>query len=406
MRIRYALYWSHLAHRWLPRRVRLRATWRKSGAMKTAESILNALTEPVLLLDGSLRSVMANPAFYTAFGIAPGQLAGTPAPSLVQGESSQARIRLALEAVAAGQTEVSGIELKGGPPPAPPRLFTLRARRVTFSHLAPEMVLAEFRDITREHEAERRIQELNEALLRHTAELERSNRDLESFTHSASHDLRTPLRMTGKITHLLLQEHGSELPQSAVEKLHMILNTTEEMGNLIENLLAFSRLNHVPLKRRPVDPARVVRDVLRLLRTEREGRDVRLRLDPLPPCLADRALLKQVYQNLIANALKFTRPCKRAEIQVGFKQINGQGAYFVRDNGVGLDTSNTASIFNSFHRLKNARPFEGSGIGLSLVKRIVERHDGHVWAEGEPGRGAAIYFVLSDTPQAGRTIKS
>jgi signal transduction histidine kinase len=150
----------------------------------------------------------------------------------------------------------------------------------------------------------------------------------------------------------------------------------------------------------------VVRDVLRLLREEREGRDVRLRLDPLPPCLADRALLKQVYQNLIANALKFTRPCKRAEIQVGFKQINGQGAYFVRDNGVGLDTSNPASIFNSFHRLKNARPFEGSGIGLSLVKRIVERHDGHVWAEGEAGRGAAIYFVLSDTPQAGRTIRS
>ena len=115
---------------------------------------------------------------------------------------------------------------------------------------------------------------------------------------------------------------------------------------------------------------------------------------------------KQVYLNLLANALKFTRPCKRAEIQIGFKPINGGGAYFVRDNGIGLDTTNPASIFNSFHRLKNARPFEGSGIGLSLVKRIVERHDGRVWAEGEAGRGAAIYFVLNDTPHAGRIVKS
>ena len=372
--------------------------------MKKAEAILNALTEPVLLLDGSLLAVMANPAFYEAFSIEPGQLAGMPAHSLVQGESSRTRIRLALEAVAAGQSEVEGVELKGGPRPALPRLFTLRARCMSFEQPGPQMVLAEFRDITREYESERRVQELNGSLLRYTADLERSNEDLESFTHSVSHDLRTPLRMTGKVAQLTLQDHGDELPQGAVEKLHMILDTTEEMGTLIENLLAFSQLTHAPLTRRQVHPGRIVRDVMRLLHSEYDGRDIGITIDPLPACQADRALLKQVYVNLLQNALKFTRSCERAEIHVGFMSVNGEGVYFVRDNGIGLDGPDLDSIFRSFHRLQNAQGTEGSGIGLSLVKRIVERHDGRVWAEGQLGHGAAIYFTLCAPPQLERNV--
>lgn len=367
-------------------------------AMKIAESLLNALAEPVLLLDNSLRAVMANPAFYHTFNLPPGHLAGVPAHELMSGDSSQARMKAVLDAVVGGLPEVEGVEVKGAPPPAPPRVLALNARRMTVVEGAPEMVLVEFRDITREREKELRIGELNDSLRRHADDLQRINEDLESFAHSASHDLRTPLRMTNKVASLLLREHGDQLPAGAVEKAEMILSSTEEMGNLIENLLAFSRMSHAALKKRLIDPSRVVRESARILKDERHGRDVRIALGELPPCIADRALLKQVYLNLLANALKFTRPCDRAEITIGCRRQDDENVYYVSDNGVGLDTSRTDIIFKSFQRLRNAQGFEGSGIGLSLVKRIIDCHGGRIWAEGEAGQGATINFTLGDEP--------
>lgn len=374
--------------------------------MKTAESILNALAEPVLLVDNTLCAVMANPAFLQAFGIQRTELIGTPASELMSGESSQARMKVALDAVLESRPAVEGIEVKGAPPPAPHRILSLHARRVSFIEGAPEMILVEFRDITREREKEIRIQELNDALRRHATELEQTNHDLESFTHSASHDLRTPLRLTNKVASLMLQEHGDALPPDAVEKVQMILNSTEEMGKLIENLLAFARLNHTSLKKRGLDPARLVREAARMLKGEREGRNVRIALGELAPCLADRALLKQVYLNLLANSLKFTRPREHAVIEIGCTQSNDETIYYVRDNGVGLDTTRPDSIFKSFHRLRNAQGFEGSGIGLALVKRIIDHHDGRIWAESEPNCGTTLYFTLGNSPEPERTAQT
>jgi len=200
-----------------------------------------------------------------------------------------------------------------------------------------------------------------------------------------------------KVAYLLVHEDVDELPESASEKLRMILDSTQELEDLIDKLLEFSRLNRAALKRRLLNPARLAREALRTLQEEREGRDVLIALDNMPPCLADRALLKQVYLNLLANALKFTRKCEHAEIQIGHRRDNGETIYFVRDNGVGLDTSRPDSIFKSFRRLRNAQGFEGSGIGLALVKRIIDHHDGRIWAEGEAGRGAAIFFTLGES---------
>jgi len=362
--------------------------------MKIAESILRTLSEPVLVLDGSLRAIMANPAFYEALEIAPRQLEALPVQELIAGESSQPRLRPILEAVLAQDSAVEDVEIVCTIPPLTRKVFSVSARRLAGGEDRTEMVLVELRDRTCEKESERQIRELNEALQQHGVDLEKINRELESFTHSVSHDLRVPLRLTNKIAHLLIQDHGAELPEAAMEKIHMILDSTREMSRLIVDLLTFSRVSREPMKKRRVDVGRLAREALEDLRDEFQGRDVEVVIDELPPCLAGRALLKQVFMNLLANALKFTRACERAEIRVGCTGTGDATVYFVRDNGVGFDMSHSESIFLAFHRFHRAPDFEGSGVGLALVKRIVERHGGRVWAEGAVERGATIYFTL------------
>ena len=251
-------------------------------------------------------------------------------------------------------------------------------------------------EITEKKETELRIQELNDTPAKHGDDLEEINKELDSFTHSVSHDLRSPLRLTNKIAHLLLHDHGAQLSAGAIEKINMILNSTEEMGKLIEDLLTFSQISRDPIRKRPVDLRRLASEALEELRDELQGRDVEVVIDELPACLADRALLKQAFLNLMANALKFTRPRERAEIRVGFTQLNGETVYFVRDNGVGFDMHHVDSMFLAFHRLHKTHNFEGSGVGLALVKRIIERHEGRIWAEGETNRGATFYFTLGE----------
>ena len=362
--------------------------------MKIAESILTALAEPVLVLDGMLRAVMANPAFYDALRIAPGQLEGKSVQELITEENGQPRLMTILEAVVAHDGNVKDAEIVCTIPPRTRKVLTVSARRPTVEENQAEVILVELRDITREKESERTIHELNEALRRHGTDLEGINRELESFTHSVSHDLRTPLRLTNKIAHLLLQDHGAQLPVGAIEKVHMILDSTRQMGKLIEDLLTFSRVSREPMQKRRVDVRRLAREALEELRDDQQGRDLEVVIDELPPCRADRALLKQVFLNLLANALKFTRPCERADIRVGFTEANGETVYFVRDNGVGFDMRHSESIFLAFHRLNSPHGFEGSGVGLALVKRIIERHGGRIWAESDTHRGATMYFVL------------
>jgi light-regulated signal transduction histidine kinase (bacteriophytochrome) len=191
----------------------------------------------------------------------------------------------------------------------------------------------------------------------------------------------------------LLQEHGRQLPAGANEKIHLILESTGEMGKLIEDLLVFSHVSYEPMKKRRVDVRRLAREALAESQ-EGNGHDVEVVIDELPPCQADRALLKQVFLNLIENALKFTQRCERAEIHVSFTQSNGETVYFIRDNGVGFDSSKSDSMFVAFHRFHRESDFKGSGLGLALVKRIVDRHGGRIWAEGEVNRGSTFYFTL------------
>ncbi len=362
--------------------------------MKIAEAIVNALTEPVLLLDGSLRATLANPAFLRITGIDLAQLKGKSVEKLIVPEDGEASLTAILSSLLAHKGVVESVELVWTVSPGSRKVFFITARRLAIAENVGDMVLVELLDVTLEKETELRIQTLNDALRVHGRELEEINMELDSFTHSVSHDLRSPLRLTNKIAHLLLEEHGAQLPPGAVEKIDMILNSTDEMGKLIEDLLLFSQVKSEPMRKRRVDMRRLAREAIDDLDDERQGRNVEVQIGELPSCQADRSLLKQVLLNLLGNALKFTRLCERAEIRVGFTQPDGETVYFVRDNGVGFDMSHSESVFLVFHRLHKAHSFEGSGVGLALVKRIIDRHGGRIWAEGKTNHGATFYFTL------------
>ena len=364
--------------------------------MNSAESILNALAEPVLLLDDDLRVVAANAAFYETMMISPEHSRGKTVQDVIAEGGEAINLKTVLESVATRNSDVEHLEIECAVAEAERKILSLTARRVAFGDDAPEMVLVELQDITRQEEAEGRILALNTALQQHAAELEVINQDLESFTYSVSHDLRAPLRLTNKIAHLLLHEHGSELTTGAANKIHMILESTREMGKLIEDLLAFSQVRHAPVKMRPVGVRRLAHEALEELQDEQEGRDVSVTIDNLPSCQGDRSLLKQVFLNLLGNALKFTRTCEKAEIEVGFRIVDGKTVYFVRDNGVGFDEKHANAIFLPFHRLHRNKGFEGSGLGLALVKRVVESHGGRIWPESRPGHGTTMFFTLHE----------
>jgi hypothetical protein len=226
------------------------------------------------------------------------------------------------------------------------------------------------------------------------AELEAANKDLEAFSCSVSHDLRAPLRTITGFCDMYLTDHGENIPAAGRQMLDRVLNGARRMDRLIEDLLSFSRYSRQPLLKGPVKLDAMVRKVVEELELREPGRAVEWRIDPLPQCHGDASLLQQVMTNLLANAFKFTRQRNPAIIEVGCSGVDGEAVLFVRDNGAGFDMRYVDKLFGVFQRLHSANDFEGTGVGLSIVQRIIQRHGGRIWAQSEPDRGATFFLTL------------
>jgi two-component system sensor kinase len=226
------------------------------------------------------------------------------------------------------------------------------------------------------------------------ADLEAANRDMEAFSYSVSHDLRAPLRAIVGYARMFKEDYGHSLDAESLRLLTVISDNARLMGKLIEDILAFARLGRQEIKKTDIDMTALTQSVFAELKGWERERRVSLTLKDLPPAFGDRTLIRQVLVNLLTNALKFTEPKADASIAVEGRSEGNENVYAVTDNGVGFDMKYRDKLFNVFQRLHLSSEFEGTGVGLAIVQKIIQRHGGRVWAEGQVHEGATFYFSL------------
>lgn len=384
---------------------------RAEAAMREEEifnrEVLDSLTAHIAVLDRKGRLLIVNAAWRghasehgvdrDTSGVGANYLKVCDRAFREQGDELAGKVADGIRAVIEGRLKYFGLEYPCHSPEQT-RWFQLHVCPVTAGHRA---VVTAHEDITSRKQAEEAVQSMNQQLelrvAQRTKELEASNKELESFSYSVSHDLRAPLRAVDGFSQAVLEDFGPSLPPEGQRYLATIRSGAQRMGALIDDLLTFSRLSRADLNKRTVDTAALVQATLVELDYLREGRKVEVTLHPLPPSEGDPALLRQVWSNLLSNALKYTRKCETAFIEVGWN-TEGREGFYVKDNGSGFDMRYAHKLFGVFQRLHRAEDFEGTGVGLAIVQRIVHRHGGEVWAHAEVDRGATFCFNLTGVP--------
>jgi light-regulated signal transduction histidine kinase (bacteriophytochrome) len=266
-----------------------------------------------------------------------------------------------------------------------------RAAEFLAESLAPfEMSLRGYR------EANVHLTAMNERLRQATAAIEAANRELEAFSYSVAHDLRAPLRGIDGFSQALLEDYAEKLDEEGKQYLRYLCQSAQLMGELVDGLLSLARVSRSELHREPLDLAGLAGPVLSQLRRSEADRSIETVVPPSVPAEGDRRLLRVVLENLLGNSWKFTRGRGPARIELGTESRDGRCVYFIRDNGAGFDMAYAGKLFGAFQRLHSTSEFEGTGIGLATVQRIIARHCGRIWAEAKVGQGATFYFTLWD----------
>ena len=380
-----------------------------------ARNIAEAVRHPLLVLDAHLSVVAVNVAYYRALDTTPGDTLGQSFFLLVGGVWNVPELREQLREIVLNGGAFDGFEVEIEiPKAAPPRIFAVNARRITRDTDGEPMVLVAIEDETiHRHDRialERANLGLEDLVALRTTDLEAANRDLrhtvkelatvnhelEAFCYSVSHDLRTPLRAIDGFSQELVQSHAAQLDPQAQHYLRRIRSGTQRMGQLIDDLLALSRVTRVELNRVSVDLSALAETVAAELRQLEPRRQVDFVSQPGLSGNCDPRLTRILLENLLGNAWKFTAKKSAASVEFGATNVGGELVFVVRDDGAGFDPAFKGKLFGAFQRLHLDRDFPGTGIGLATVQRIVRRHGGEIWAEAKVDQGAAFYFTLPD----------